>query len=648
MHFLLYFIRNQVRFYPLILLFIFFSLASVSADDVSQYRQTTKPSISGAASFHRALRSGQIQLTTRQISSKESFIRSFHKPQSVAGLPYIEGVVTESINYDQNGVLAGESIPPDNAGAVGPDHFVITVNSSVEWYEKISRQRLYHESLDTLFKSTSPQYGLFDPRVLWDPYNERFVIIAIEQDDNSETSLLHLAVSQSSNPQDGWYLQKFDTKLVINNKSTWTDFPGLGISSEAIYVTANMFEFNGSFEATRVWIIDKGLYDGSASTANVYDPSTEAGLSSQAFTIIPARMNDVAPANVGVFMFSTEWDDNNGNNDMLAIFRIDDPLGNNGGPFFNVQFVNPGEIHNNSAGVPEMPQKDSNKKIDAGDDRAQSCTWRNDIFVGAFTTNPSAGSEMGEATVFWFTVNTSNLEALNLEQQGYIDGEDIADTTYTCYPAVAINKHGEIGIGFSASAPSIYAGSYFAIHQTTDMPGTTQGSQLMRAGDDYYERTFLFGFGRNRWGDYSSLTVDPTDTTSFWVFNQYAMTRGSASMGEDGRWATTFAKVIPNGIVSKIQNDKKDAVPLSFQLEQNFPNPFNPSTVIRYHLAETGPIDLSVYNLLGQKVRQIINTRQETGTYEVSFNAEGLASGVYVYKLKTRQEVFTRKMVLMR
>ena len=634
--------------YPFILLFVLFYLASVMGNDLSRYHQTSKPSISSAASFHQAVRSGQIQLPAVQAPAEEPFVNPFLKPQSVADLPYIEGVVTESINYDQNASLAGASIPPDNAGAVGLNHFVITVNSSVEWYEKVNRTRLYQKSLDTLFKANSPQYGLFDPRVLWDSYNNRFVIIAIEQDDNSETSILHLAVSQTENPEDGWYFQKFNTKLTINGKTTWTDFPGLGLSSEAIYVTANMFDFNNSFVATRVWIINKGLYtSGDTSSASVYDPSTEAGLTEQAFTIIPARMHGAQPENVGVFMFSTEWDDNNGNNDLLGIFRIDDPLGNNGGPAFTVQFLNPGEIHNNADGVPTMPQKDSNKKIDTGGDRAQSCAWINDIFVGAYTTNPSGGTEEGQATVFWFSVNTSDLNALGLEQQGYIDGEDIADTTYTCYPAVAINKHGEIGIGFSASAPSIYAGSYFAIHQTTDAAGATQGSQVMRAGDDYYERTFSFGFGRNRWGDYSSITLDPSDTTSFWVFNQYAMTRGSASMGEDGRWATTFAKVIPNGIISAI-NKNEEITPLAFQLEQNFPNPFNPTTLIRYHVQEAGPVNLSVFNLLGQKVRQIIDTKQEAGTYEVNFDAAGLASGVYVYKLKTRQGILTRKMILMR
>ncbi|HGY55492.1 MAG TPA: T9SS type A sorting domain-containing protein, partial [Caldithrix abyssi] len=88
--------------------------------------------------------------------------------------------------------------------------------------------------------------------------------------------------------------------------------------------------------------------------------------------------------------------------------------------------------------------------------------------------------------------------------------------------------------------------------------------------------------------------------------------------------------------------------PALFSLEQNYPNPFNPETVIRYQLPEAGPVQLSVYNALGQKVQELVNEKQEAGNYTVKFNGQTLASGVYLYKLQTGNNVLTRKMILLR
>ncbi len=91
-----------------------------------------------------------------------------------------------------------------------------------------------------------------------------------------------------------------------------------------------------------------------------------------------------------------------------------------------------------------------------------------------------------------------------------------------------------------------------------------------------------------------------------------------------------------------------NALPAEFKLSQNYPNPFNPGTVIRYQLPAAGKVQLVVYNLLGQKIRTLVNRKQDEGEYSVVFNAEGLAGGVYVYQLRTGKTVQTRKMVLVR
>ena len=73
--------------------------------------------------------------------------------------------------------------------------------------------------------------------------------------------------------------------------------------------------------------------------------------------------------------------------------------------------------------------------------------------------------------------------------------------------------------------------------------------------------------------------------------------------------------------------------PAEFSLQQNYPNPFNPSTKITFSLAENSKVTLTIFNVLGQEVTSVLNTDLDAGEHEVDFNAVGLNSGVYFYKL---------------
>ncbi len=89
-------------------------------------------------------------------------------------------------------------------------------------------------------------------------------------------------------------------------------------------------------------------------------------------------------------------------------------------------------------------------------------------------------------------------------------------------------------------------------------------------------------------------------------------------------------------------------MPTEFALDQNYPNPFNPSTVIRYEVPTETRVTLEVFNLIGQKVATIVDEVKPAGFYTRSFNASGLTSGVYMYKLAAGGRSFTRKMVLIK
>ena len=88
--------------------------------------------------------------------------------------------------------------------------------------------------------------------------------------------------------------------------------------------------------------------------------------------------------------------------------------------------------------------------------------------------------------------------------------------------------------------------------------------------------------------------------------------------------------------------------PKKFELSQNYPNPFNPSTTIKFSLPEAGNVKLTIYNILGQEVRTLVNETKESGVYTINFNADDLDSGVYIYKLQYGSFVQTRKMILIK
>jgi len=90
------------------------------------------------------------------------------------------------------------------------------------------------------------------------------------------------------------------------------------------------------------------------------------------------------------------------------------------------------------------------------------------------------------------------------------------------------------------------------------------------------------------------------------------------------------------------------SLPKVFSLSQNYPNPFNPSTSIRFSLAKSGMANLSIYNMLGQKVATLINGNLDAGEHNVTFSADNLSSGIYIYQLTSGNGMLSRKMILLK
>jgi hypothetical protein len=92
----------------------------------------------------------------------------------------------------------------------------------------------------------------------------------------------------------------------------------------------------------------------------------------------------------------------------------------------------------------------------------------------------------------------------------------------------------------------------------------------------------------------------------------------------------------------------EDLIDDKFELNQNFPNPFNPSTRISYAIPSASFVNLKVYDIIGNEIAVLVNEEKQAGNYQIDFDATELTGGVYFYQLLTGSFVETKKMILMK
>lgn len=523
----------------------------------SQPKQFRPDKISGgAATSHAAIR----------IKNTSGLHGTSNQP---VGVSFVPGVGFLAYNYDDNITETGfMETPPDPCGAAGPDRVLAVVNVGIECRDKAGTS-IFRDSLHDFFAPLGIQtLGTlaFDPKVVYDHYADRFVVVALERwstslGDPSNESRILVAVSRTPAPATAtgadWFFMAIDSKLNIGGTDYWADYPGFEVDEEAVYVTTNMYPFSGGTNVSRLWIIDKGLlsggfYSGGPPLWSVYNPIPNGFFDT---TLMPALVfgNGGVGPGIGTFLvgYNSLTTGGPGGHEFAQVIRVDNPLG---AVTFTGEFVDVGDLEDVGGiyglpPIPDAPQNAGPVGIATNDSRALDAVWRNNSLWFTVTIVPNVGYDpvnAGQATAHWFRFDTSAIPGpITVADQGDIGGEDIAQGTFTFFPSVAVNGNGDAKFGFAASAPTIYCGAYMAGREAGDPPGTVQAAGPVQAGQDYYVRTF--GTGVNRWGDYSGASVDPSDDSTFWIFNEFADARGTGTPPEDGRWGTAWRSCMVQG-----------------------------------------------------------------------------------------------------
>jgi len=146
------------------------------------------------------------------------------------------------------------------------------------------------------------------------------------------------------------------------------------------------------------------------------------------------------------------------------------------------------------------------------------------------------------------------------------------------------------------------------------------------------------------------VSIDGGNTFPYTIFDKQGAVLGTAPAQSTGfvptstQWGTFAGRF---GALVGVE-PVGSFTPTRYELMQNYPNPYNPSTTIKYQVAENSFVTLKVYDLLGKEIATLVNSNLKPGLYELQFNASGLTSGIYFYKISAGNYTDTKKMILIK
>ncbi len=464
-------------------------------------------------------------------------------------------------NAQEDGPKVGSGdfiIPPDTQGAVGLDKVFTNTNSNYRVHNKATGAPLATVSIDT-FWAGSGGSGFFDPRVVYDPYNQRW-LLAIDSDPQSANSSIVIAVSQTSDPQGAYNIYRFVVGCAAGApdcaaNGEWADFPMLGFNKNWIAVSMNMFGLpqGAGHNNDKVLVLDYAQARAGVSNAYIFS-DTAIG-----FCNHPVETYD---ADEATLYFAQHLSSDS------ATYRISTLTGAPPGrPTLDIGDlkVRPGGgwtqpvgdmLPQTCVGTPGVTCPTTLRRIDTSDAQVRgNAVFRNGgiyysqtiaLPAGRGTTLDALGHSVSLAdrtAAQWTRLDTAG---------NFVDGGRIEDATATptnggkwyAYTSIAVNKNNDVMVGFSEFESDDFADAGYALRLGADAAGTMRDPVIYKEGEDYYSKDF-FGT-RNRFGDYSATRIDPVNDRDMWTVQEYAGTRtvpNALVTTNNSRWGTFWAKV---------------------------------------------------------------------------------------------------------
>jgi hypothetical protein len=390
--------------------------------------------------------------------------------------------------------------PPDTTGAVGATQYVQWVNVSLAVFDKSTGALIMGPIAgNQIFADLGGPCAANndgDPVVLYDHIDNRWIL---SQFSVSTTPYYQcIAVSQTSDATGAYNLYAFQ-------QPQFNDYPKMGIWPDAIYMTFNMF--TRTFQGGRACAFDKAkMLSGAAATQVCFQLSSSYG------GLLPADLDGATLPPAGSPNYVLNFGSSRLN---LWTFHVDFATPSNS------TFTGPTAIPVNAFtaacnGGTCIPQPGTFQKLDSLADRLMyRLAYRNHGGVESLLANHSVkvGSVSG---VRWYELRVASGTPTLYQQGSYSP-----DSNHRWMGSVAMDKTGNIALGYSIASKSMYPSIGYTGRAPGDPPGTMQSEKLIVSGTGSQTRNL------SRWGDYSTLTLDPVDDCTFWYTNEYIVAKGT-------------------------------------------------------------------------------------------------------------------------
>ncbi len=299
--------------------------------------------------------------------------------------------------------------------------------------------------------------------------------------------------------------------------------------------------------------------------------------------------------------------------------------------------------------------------VDSGSSIASVSFYANDSLLGEVVAPSDSVSDTLYYSFVWKGIvpGSYTLYALATNNEGMQQYSGNIAISVGSVPMTRLQAEGAAVYGANItvkSDPSASGGAYLDI-QTNDTNATVtwQFKNLASAGE--YPISFGYKLAyqspKTQFINVNGVRVGTltfTGSTALWLEETMTvpLVQGTNTVQMQMSWGWMYLDylAVPTDIVTSVASTP--TFPASFSLDQNFPNPFNPSTRIEFSLPSAQHVTLIVYNVLGQKVAELIDRKMTAGSYAVSFNGSRLASGVYFYRLQSGSFSSVKKMLLMK